>query len=136
MGKTISEEFQCLKEKFPKISATKLKEGLFIWPKIRKLIKYNDFMRRLNTAEQVIWQTFIWTFENFLGNYKALTHKDEIPNLLNAYNKLRFWMSLKIHFLHSHLLLYRTTAECFIVTYLIKSTIENHFHNIFKYLNK
>jgi hypothetical protein len=66
-------------------------------------MKDKDFVRLLNTAEQEAWQTIIWTCENFLGNNKALTYKDGIQNLLNAYNKLGCRMSLKIHFLHSHL---------------------------------
>ncbi|KAL4125789.1 hypothetical protein QTP88_010029 [Uroleucon formosanum] len=103
MGKTNSEGFQYLKEKFPKVSAAKLKEGILIGPQIRELIKDNNFVRCLNTAEQEAWQAFIWTCENFLGNHKALTYKDGIQNLLNAYNKLGCRMSLKIHFLHSHL---------------------------------
>jgi len=103
MGKTNSEGFQYLKEKFPKVSAAKLKEGIFIGPQIRELIKDYNFVRRLNTAEQEAWQAFIWTCENFLGNHKALTYKDGVQNLLNAYNKLGCRMSLKIHFLHSHL---------------------------------
>lgn len=80
-----------------------MKEDIFIGPQIRELIKDNDFVRHLNKAEQEAWQAFIWTCENFLGNHKALTYKDGIQNLLNAYNKLGCRMSLKIHFLHSHL---------------------------------
>ncbi|KAL4131092.1 hypothetical protein QTP88_008441 [Uroleucon formosanum] len=76
MGKTNSEGFQYLKEKFSKVSAAKLKEGILIGPQIRELIKDNNFVRCLNTAEQEAWQAFIWTCENFLGNHKALTYKD------------------------------------------------------------
>jgi hypothetical protein len=47
--------------------------------------------------------SFTQTCENFLENYKALTYKDEISNILNAYNKRRFQMSLKMYFLHSYL---------------------------------
>lgn len=47
MGKTNSEGFQYLKEKYPKISTAKLKEGIFVGPYIRELIKDNDFMRHL-----------------------------------------------------------------------------------------
>jgi hypothetical protein len=55
MGKTNSEGFQYLKEKCPNISVAKLKEGILIGPQIRELIKDNDFVRRLNTAEQEAW---------------------------------------------------------------------------------
>jgi len=109
MGKTNSKGFEYLKEKFPKISAAKLKEDIFIEPKIRELIKDNDFVCRLNTARQEVWHAFIWTCENFLGNHKALTYKDGIQNLLNAYNKLGCRMSLKIYFLYSQLFFFRKT---------------------------
>ena len=38
-----------------------------------------------------------------LGNYKADTYKQLMPNLLKSYKSLGYNMSLKIHFLHSHL---------------------------------
>ncbi|KAL4120542.1 hypothetical protein QTP88_013214 [Uroleucon formosanum] len=47
MGKTNSEGFQYLKEKFPKVSAAKLKGGILIGPQIRELIKDNNFVCRL-----------------------------------------------------------------------------------------
>jgi len=96
MDKTDSKGFQCVKKKCPKIRATKLKERIFIGPQIRELIKDNDFVHRLNTAEKEAWQAFTWTCENFLENHKALTYKDRILNLLNAYNKVGCRMSLKI----------------------------------------
>ena len=40
---------------------------------------------------------------NFLGNKKAENYRDLVQNLLTAYRKRNCNMSLKIHFLHSHL---------------------------------
>ena len=39
LGKTESAGFQYLVEKFPKISAAKLKEGVFVGPQIRESLK-------------------------------------------------------------------------------------------------
>lgn len=55
MSKINSEGFQYLKKKCPKIITAKLKEGQFIGPQIRELIKDNDFVRRLNITEQETW---------------------------------------------------------------------------------
>lgn len=52
MGKINSEGFQYFKDQFHKTSSTKLKEGIFIGPQIRNLIKDNNFMRCLNILEQ------------------------------------------------------------------------------------
>lgn len=45
-------------------------------------------MCRFNVFGQQARQTTIWTCENFLGNYKALTFKDAIQNPLNTSIKL------------------------------------------------
>ena len=40
---------------------------------------------------------------NFLGNNKAANYKEVVEKLIQAYKNLDCNMSLKIHFLHSHL---------------------------------
>ena len=40
---------------------------------------------------------------NFLSNTKSPNYKELVKNLLCAFQKLGFNMSVKIHFLHSHL---------------------------------
>jgi hypothetical protein len=74
MSKKNSERLQCLKNKFLKISAAKLKECIFIGPQIRELIKDSDFVHQL--SKQELWKTFIRICENLLGNNKASTYKE------------------------------------------------------------
>jgi hypothetical protein len=40
--------FMYLKHKFPSLSDAKIKEGIFIGPQIRELIKYEQFEEQLN----------------------------------------------------------------------------------------
>jgi len=103
MGKANSAGFQYLVNKFPKISAAKLKEGIFVGPQIREVLQDTNFVDSLNVEEKEAWQAFTWTCQNFLGNHKSPTYKADIQKLLNAFQKMGCRMSLKLHFLHSHL---------------------------------
>ncbi|KAI6655687.1 hypothetical protein LOD99_1827 [Oopsacas minuta] len=49
------------------------------------------------------WNSFKWVCENFLGNKKLSNYRERVETLLNAYEKMGCRMSLKLHFLHSHL---------------------------------
>jgi len=95
--------FKYLKEKFPRLSEAKIKEGVFIGPQIRKLLKDEHFDQILRGFEKNAWKSFKLVVENFLGNKKADNYKELVTRLLSAYQKLGCNMSLKIHFLHSHL---------------------------------
>lgn len=97
------EAFKYLKEKFPRLSEAKIKEGVFIGPQIRALLKDEHFHQILRGFEKNAWKSFELVVENFLGNKKADNYKELVTRLLLAYQKLGCNMSLKIHFLHSHL---------------------------------
>jgi hypothetical protein len=47
-----SEGFGYLRQKFPKISEAKMKEGIFIGPQIEQLLKDQDFTTKLNSTER------------------------------------------------------------------------------------
>ena len=53
--------------------------------------------------EKAAWEAFRQVATKFLGNDRADNYKDLVENLLSAYQTLGCNMSLKIHFLHSHL---------------------------------
>ncbi len=102
MGKTNSRGYQYLVEKFPKISAAKLKEGIFV-VQIREVLKDGSFDESLIEYELRAGHSFKWIYGHFLGKNKSPTYRDGIQNLLDTYHKMGCRMSLKIHFLHSHL---------------------------------
>lgn len=97
------EGFKHLRTVFPGLSDAKLKEGVFVGPQIRKVISDKNFDTKLNTTELEAWRSFNGVVYGFLGNKKEANHKQLIQNLLQTYQKLGCRMSLKIHFLHSHL---------------------------------
>lgn len=98
-----SEAFQYLKKKFPKISDAKLKEGIFIGPQIRQLIKDNIFNSKLNKQESKAWMSMVQVFTNFLGNVRAVNYKTLVKEMIQNLHAIGCKMSLKIHILDSHL---------------------------------
>lgn len=98
-----SAAFQFLKQKFPKLSDAKIKEGVFVGPDIKKLIQDPSFISALNNTEKQAWNAFVDVTNNFLGNKKSEDFREKIKVLLDCYYKMGCNMSLKLHFLHSHL---------------------------------
>lgn len=95
--------FLYLKERFPKLSDAKLKEGIFVGPQIRMLLNDAEFEDRLNLLEWAAWKSFVSVVRGFLGNNKEENYIELVHDLLKTYKTLGCRMSLKIHFLHSHL---------------------------------
>jgi hypothetical protein len=95
--------FEYLREKFPKLSDAKLKEGIFIGLQIRGIIDDDVFEHLSPETEKSAWLTFEAVCLNFLGNVKAENYKELVEDVLKAYQTMECNMSLKIHFLHSHL---------------------------------
>lgn len=95
--------FRYLQEKFPRISQAKLKEGIFVGPQIRQVMLDPNFDSVLKPDELEAWNAFKAVATQFLGNEKTPNYQLLINNLLQSYKHLGCNMSLKIHFLHSHL---------------------------------
>ena len=85
--------------KFPRLSEAKLKEGPQIWD----LIKDEYFINLLQGDKKAVWDSFKFVLKGFLAKRRAQNHEVLVKNLLQSYQKLGCNMSLKIHFLHSHL---------------------------------
>ena len=88
--------FQHLSTVFPGLSAAKLKEGIFVGPQIREVLKDNDFEELLNLKELSVCR-------GFFGNTRVPDYQACIEKLLKSYEDMGCRISLKIHFLHSHL---------------------------------
>ncbi|UYV84372.1 hypothetical protein LAZ67_X001961 [Cordylochernes scorpioides] len=95
--------FAYLKQKCSSISDAKIKEGIFVGPQIRELPQDGNFQNSLNEVEAVAWHSFRNVCNNFLGSVKVENYKDIVNDLLLFYKALGCNLSLKIHFLHSHL---------------------------------
>ena len=95
--------FRYLYEKFSRLSEAKIKEGVFAGPQILKLLRDDTFNHLLHGKGKKPWKGFQSVATEFLGNYKAGNYKHLVSKLLKSYKALGCNMSLKIHFLHSHL---------------------------------
>jgi len=76
------------------LSRAKIREGIFDGPQIRKL---------MTEIEEDAWNAFKEVVKKFLGNIKGPLHKETVRNMLDKYKLLGCNMSLKLHFLASHL---------------------------------
>ena len=95
--------FKYLAEKFPRLSETKIKEGVFVGPQIREIFKDDMCNNLLLGDEKKAWDAFRLVSANFLGNIRAEIYKELIQDMLSLFHKLGRNMSLKIHFLFSRL---------------------------------
>ena len=81
-----SEEFAYFKQKFPKISEAKLKEGIFFFfSKITQLLVDQVFSTKLNFAERRAWKEFENIYRNFTGNKKDENYKETVQQLISSY---------------------------------------------------
>ena len=95
--------FAYLRKKFPRLSAEKTKAGVFIGPQIRQLFNDDYIECLLSDSEKTAWKSCQNVSTGLLGNVKAANFRQLVEDLLNSYEKLGCNMSLKMHFLHSHL---------------------------------
>ena len=94
--------FYYLKEKFGRVlTDAKLTSGVIIGPQIRELMRDTEFRTRLNPL--AVWDAFMLVVNNFLGNHKAVGYVGLVDNMLKEYERMGCRMSLKMHFLHSHI---------------------------------
>lgn len=104
--KVVDKEGQCFRyicQAFPGLSIAKLKAGVFDGSYIRKLIKDENFTSHMITFELNAWNSFVGVVQNFLGNHWSNNYFNIVESMLNLYRDIGANMSIKIHFLHSHL---------------------------------
>ena len=76
---------------------------MFDGPKIRQLLKDKEFIKTMNPEEKNGWVAFNQVVNYFLGNTKSPKYKKILKTLLDNFHKFGCTMSVKVHFLHSHL---------------------------------
>ena len=77
--------FTYLWEKFPRLSEAKAKEGIFIGPQIRNIIKNEHFDKLLQGDEKVAWDRFKFVVKVFLGITRAQNYEELVNNRLQSY---------------------------------------------------
>lgn len=98
-----SQAFLFLAKKFPNVSDAKLSAGIFDGPQIRMLMKDPGFIEVMCMEEKNAWQSFKALSLNFLGNNRSPEYKAVVESLIKHFQKLGVRMSIKLHFLRSHL---------------------------------
>jgi hypothetical protein len=78
------------------------KAGAFIGPQIRPF-KDQQFEAMLSDKEKAASHSFENCSNGFLRNFKAANFRELVQDLVDSYKQLECNMSLKIHFLFSHL---------------------------------
>lgn len=97
------ETFKYLKTKFPALSDGKIKEGVFVGPDIRRLMKDSTFELKMTLNEKAAWVSFRDVINNFLGNTKSPNYQRIVQTLLKNLRNLNANLSYKFHFLNAHL---------------------------------
>jgi hypothetical protein len=92
--------FSHLREEFGKLREAKQKEGTFVAPQIRKLLKDEAFDAKLSESEFPAWSSFKAVINKFLGNKTEANYVTTVSELLDNYKNMDCRMSLKLHFLH------------------------------------
>jgi len=64
------------------VSDAKIKEGIFIGPEIRELMRGKQIDEDLNETERNAWLSFKRICKDFLGNHKAANYQDVVQDLL------------------------------------------------------
>ena len=104
--KALDKDGDCFKYiciKFPDSTMEKLKAGIVDGPQIRKLMNDANFCSFVNPAELSAWTAFTNVVKFFLGKTKAPNYKELVETLLTSLHQLGANMSIKLHFLPSHL---------------------------------
>jgi len=101
--------FLYMRQKLPLLSDANIWEGVFTSPDICSLLhdEVSEFI--ITGDEQIAWHAFQVVGTGFLGN-RTHNYKDLAEEFLSLYQKLGCNMSLKIHFLISHLTSFRRTV--------------------------
>jgi len=95
--------FRYIRATFSGLSDEKVKAGIFDGPQTRKLPKDPSFITSMSKIGKFIWKAFAAVVQNFLGNNKVENYKDIVKGLIFRFHHLGCNMSIKIHFLDSHL---------------------------------
>jgi hypothetical protein len=70
-----------LRQKFPRISETNIKEDIFVGPQVKQLFQDPDLRIQFNSTERRTWETFKNLCCIFLGNKKLESYEEIVEEL-------------------------------------------------------
>ena len=71
------------------------------------MLASEELKKQMSDWERNAWQAFRLIVEGFLGNHRRDDYAIVMSNLIKSYENLGCRMSLRLHFLHSHLEFFR-----------------------------
>ena len=98
-----SECFQHLVYALPSLLYENIKAGLFDGLQIRTHVHDQGFVQKRNAKEKAAWLAYEDVIKNFLGNKMTQNYEILVSEMLFAFRNLGCKMSIKVHFLFSHL---------------------------------
>jgi hypothetical protein len=104
--KALNKDGLCIEyivHKLPGLNMEKLKAGIFDGPQIIQLTNDPHFVTSMNEIKTCACSLFVLVVKNFLGNKKADNYTQLVEDMLFRFNRLGCNMSVKVHYLHSHL---------------------------------
>ena len=97
------EVFQDIRSMFFRLSDAKIKGGIFVGPKISTMLKSKNSEAKMNETEKEAWQAFRGVVNGFLGYKRNQNYKELVKKLIKSYQNMGCRISVKLHFLCSHL---------------------------------
>ena len=95
--------FGYISSTFPVLSYEKKKAGIYDRPQIRTLLRNQYFVITMTVVEARAWKAFSKVVHTFLGNKRADNCIELVEELLFSLQDLGCRMSIKVHYLYSHL---------------------------------
>ena len=83
---------------FANLSDAKVSAGIFVGPQIKSMLACKVLENKMSAIEKRAWTSFRQVVHGFLGNKKVIVH----------YAEMKCRMSIKLHYLHSHLDFFRS----------------------------
>lgn len=94
--------FKYLSMHFPSSHKKKLKAGIFVGPQMKKW-SIKILKKMINKIEKDAWNSFASVTQNVLSNNKDPNNWNIVETMLEFFKKMCCNMSVKLHFLHSHI---------------------------------
>ena len=104
--KTLDRNGDCsryIRSRFPGTNYEKVRAGIFDGPQIRTLIRDLAFVLHMTVVESAAWCSYVSVVKEFLGKTKADCYQDLVKQMLTNFQALGARISIKIHYLFSHL---------------------------------
>ena len=95
--------FRYIRSRFPGTSYEKVRAGIFDGPQIRTLIRDPAFVLHVTVVESATWCSYVSVVKESLGKMKADCYQDIVKQMLTNFQAPGARMSIKIHYLFSHL---------------------------------